>query len=104
VLIPLVAAIPEYASFIALIVVGVMMLQGLTEVDWTNPAWAVSAGLTVTVMPFAYSIADGLAAGIVAYPVIKLAVGEGSDVRFGQYAIAALLAAYYVLQTRGVIL
>jgi AGZA family xanthine/uracil permease-like MFS transporter len=104
VLIPLVAAIPEYASFIALIVVGVMMLQGLTEVDWTNPAWAVSAGLTVTVMPFAYSIADGLAAGIVAYPVVKLAVGEGSDVRLGQYAIAALLAAYYVLQTRGVIL
>ncbi|TKX78669.1 NCS2 family permease [Halorubrum sp. SD626R] len=102
--IPVVAAIPEYASFIALIVVGVMMLQGLVEVDWSDPAWAVSAGLTVTVMPFAYSIADGLAAGIVAYPIIKVAIGEASDVDLGQYAIAALLAAYYVLQTRGVIL
>ncbi|RLM71535.1 NCS2 family permease [Halorubrum sp. Atlit-8R] len=102
--IPVVAAIPAYASFIALIVVGVMMLQGLVEVDWTEPAWAVSAGLTVTVMPFAYSIADGLAAGIVAYPLIKLAIGEGRDVALGQYVIAALLAAYYVLSTAGYIL
>ncbi|MDZ5811171.1 NCS2 family permease [Halorubrum sp. AD140] len=104
VVIPVVAAIPEYASFIALIVVGVMMLQGLVEVDWNDPAWAVSAGLTVTVMPFAYSIADGLAAGIIAYPLIKVAVGEYDEVSVGQYVIAALLAAYYVLQTRGVIL
>ena len=104
VVIPVVAAIPAYASFIALIVVGVMMLQGLVEVDWQDPAWAVSAGLTVTVMPFAYSIADGLAAGIIAYPLIKLAVGEYDDVALGQYVIAALLVVYYVLQTRGVIL
>lgn len=104
VLIPVVAAIPAYASFIALIVVGVMMLQGLVEVDWNDPAWAVSAGLTVTVMPFAYSIADGLAAGIIAYPLIKVAVGEAREVDLGQYVIAALLVAYYVLQTRGVIL
>jgi len=102
--IPVVAAIPSYASFIALIVVGVMMLQGLVEVDWSDPAWAVSAGLTVTVMPFAYSIADGLAAGIIAYPLIKVAVGEYDDVALGQYVIAALLVVYYVLQTRGVIL
>ncbi|WP_128905318.1 NCS2 family permease [Halorubrum amylolyticum] len=104
VVIPVVAAIPGYASYIALIVVGVMMLQGLVEVDWTDPAWAVSAGLTVTVMPFAYSIADGLAAGIVAYPIIKVAVGEYDEVALGQYVIAALLALYYVLSTRGVIL
>ncbi|ELZ43806.1 xanthine/uracil/vitamin C permease [Halorubrum californiense DSM 19288] len=104
VLIPLVAAIPAYASFIALIVVGVMMLQGLVEVEWDDPAWAVSAGLTVTVMPFAYSIADGLAAGIVAYPLIKVAVGEADEVALGQYVIAVLLAVYYVLQTRGIIL
>jgi Permeases len=103
-LIPVVAAIPTYASFIAVIVVGVMMLRGLTEVDWSNPAWAVSAGLTVTVMPFAYSIADGLAAGIVAFPLIKIAIGEADSVRVGQYLIAALLGVYYVLQTRGLVL
>ena len=102
--IPVVAAIPAYASFIAVIVVGVMMLQGVTEVNWTDPAWTVSAGLTVTVMPFAYSIADGLAAGIIAYPLIKLAVGEYDEVRLGQYVIAVLLIGYYVLQTRGLIL
>ena len=102
--IPVVAAIPAYASFIAVIVVGVMMLRGVTEVDWSDPAWTVSAGLTVTVMPFAYSIADGLAAGIIAYPLIKVAVGEYDEVRLGQYVIAVLLVGYYVLQTRGLIL
>jgi len=102
--IPLVAAIPAYASYIALIVVGVMMLQGLVEVDWSDPAWAVSAGLTVSVMPFAASIADGLAAGIIAYPIIRVAVGEADEVALGQYVIAALLAGYYVLSTGGVIL
>ena len=102
--IPVVAAIPAYASFIAVIVVGVMMLRGVTEVDWSDPAWTVSAGLTVTVMQFAYSIADGLAAGIIAYPLIKVAVGEYDEVRLGQYVIAVLLAGYYVLQTRGLIL
>jgi len=102
--IPLVAAIPAYASYIALIVVGVMMLQGLVEVDWSDPAWAVSAGLTVSVMPFAASIADGLAAGIIAYPIVRVAVGEADEVALGQYVIAALLAGYYVLSTGGVIL
>jgi AGZA family xanthine/uracil permease-like MFS transporter len=55
-------------------------------------------------MPFAYSIADGLAAGIVSYPLIKVAIGEADDVALGQYVIAALLAAYYVLSTAGYIL
>ena len=104
VLIPVVAAVPNYASFLALVVVGIMMFQGVADVDWSNPAWAVSGALTIVVMPLAYSIADGLAAGIVSYPVMKAAMGEYDDIQLGQWVLAAVILAYYVLQTGGFIL
>ncbi len=100
----LVSIIPGYASFLALVVVGVIMFQGVTDIDWTHPAWAISGTLTITIMPLTYSIADGLAAGIIAYPIVKAAMGEGNDVRLGQWVLAVLLIAYYVLQTGGFIL
>ncbi len=103
-LVPLVSVIPDYASFLALVVVGVIMFQGVTDIDWTHPAWAISGALTITVMPLAYSIADGLAAGIISYPIVKAAMGEGVEVRLGQWVLALALIAYYVLQTGGFIL
>ncbi|KYH25280.1 permease family protein [Halalkalicoccus paucihalophilus] len=99
--VPLIAAIPAYASYIALVVVGIIMLQGVLDVDWNDPAWAVSGGLTITVMPLTYSIANGLAAGIIAYPVIKAAVGDFEDVRPGQWVLAAALVGYFYVQTSG---
>ncbi|ADJ13688.1 NCS2 family permease [Halalkalicoccus jeotgali] len=102
--VPLIAAIPAYASYIALVVVGIIMLQGVLDVDWNDPAWAVSGGLTITVMPLTYSIANGLAAGIVAYPVIKSAVGDAEEVRPGQWLLAAALVGYFYVQTSGMLL
>ncbi|WP_058367301.1 NCS2 family permease [Haloparvum sedimenti] len=99
--VPVVAAIPAYASYIAVVVVGIMMFQGVTDIDWSHPAWTVSGALTITIMPFTYSIADGLAAGIVAFPLVKAAIGEADDVRLGQWALAVVLVGYYVLQTGG---
>ncbi len=101
--VPLIAAIPAYASYIALVVVGIIMLQGVLDVRWDDPAWAVSGGLTITVMPLTYSIANGLAAGIVAYPVIKSAVGDFEEVRPGQWALAAALVGYFYVQTSGLL-
>ena len=97
----LVPLLPEYASFLALVVVGVIMFQGVTDIDWSHPAWTVSASLTILVMPLTYSIADGLAAGIITFPIIKAAMGETDDVHPGQWVLAALLVAYYALQTGG---
>ncbi|MEM4781606.1 MAG: NCS2 family permease [Halalkalicoccus sp.] len=102
--VPLIAAIPAYASYIALVVVGIIMLQGVLDIQWNDPAWAVSGGLTITVMPLTYSIANGLAAGIVAYPIIKAAMGETGDVRPGQWALAAALVGYFYVQTSGMLL
>ncbi|MFD1564242.1 NCS2 family permease [Haloarchaeobius amylolyticus] len=101
--VPVVAAIPAYASFIALVAVGVIMLQGVLDIDWQDPAWSVSAGLTITIMPLTYSIANGLAAGIIAYPLIKTAMGERTDVRLGQWAIAVALIGYFYVSTSGML-
>ncbi|HMB50315.1 NCS2 family permease [Natronoarchaeum rubrum] len=101
--VPLVAAIPQYASYIALVVVGIIMLQGVTDIDWQDPAWSIAGGLTIVVMPLTTSIADGIAAGIVSYPIIKAAVGEPGDVKPGQWLLAAVFVVYYYVQTSGMI-
>lgn len=100
-LVPVIAAIPAHASFLALVVVGIIMLQGVLDVEWDDPAWAVAGGLTITLMPLTYSIANGLAAGIISLSVVKAAMGEYDDVSLGQWAIAAALVGYFYVQTSG---
>ena len=106
-MIPFVAiasAIPSYASFIALVIVGVIMFEGVVDIDWRDPAWSISAALTITIMPLTYSIADGLAAGIISYPLVKAASGEADDIRLGQWLLAAVLMVYFYVQTSGMLL
>jgi len=103
VVVPLAAAVPQYAGHIALVVVGVLMLSNVTEVDWDDVTNAVPAALTIIVMPFTYSIAYGIAAGIVAYPIVKTAAGDYEDVSAGQWTLAALFVLYFVVRTSGVL-
>jgi AGZA family xanthine/uracil permease-like MFS transporter len=101
--VPLAAAIPLYASHIALVVVAVLLLQNVTEVQWDDFAHAVPAGLTIMVMPFTYSIAYGIAAGIISFPLVKTAQGEFGDVKVGQWVLAALFVVYFFVRTGGVL-
>jgi len=91
------AAIPSYASFIALVIVGIIMFEGVVDIDWQDPAWSISAALTITIMPLTYSIADGLAAGIISYPLVKAAVGEADEIHPGQWLLAAVLIVYFYI-------
>lgn len=95
--VPLIALIPTYATYIALVVVGIIMLRGVADIDWSDPVWAISAGLTITVMPLTASIAEGLAAGILSYPLLKVAVGEAREVSPGQWLLALALLGYYIV-------
>ncbi|RZH66881.1 NCS2 family permease [Natrinema altunense] len=95
--VPLISAIPQYASYLALVVVGIIMLQGVTDIDWQHPAWAIAGGLTITVMPMTASISNGLAAGIMSYPLVKGAMGEADDVSTGQWALALAFVLYFVV-------
>ncbi|MFB6079328.1 MAG: NCS2 family permease [Halarchaeum sp.] len=103
VFVPLAAAIPQYASHIALVVIGVIMLGNVTTIDWNDLTYAIPAGLTILVMPFTYSIAYGIAAGIVSYPLVKSAVGEYDEVSVGQWLLAAAFVVYFFVRTSGVL-
>ncbi|WP_226022340.1 NCS2 family permease [Halomicrobium salinisoli] len=99
VVVPLAAGIPQYASHIALVVVAVLLMRNVVDIEWDDFANAVPAALTIIVMPFTYSIAYGIAAGIISYPVVKAAQGEADDVLLGQWALAVAFVGYFVLRT-----
>ncbi|WP_435347929.1 NCS2 family permease [Haloarchaeobius sp. HRN-SO-5] len=103
VFVPLAAAIPQYASHLALVVVAILMLRNVVDVQWNDVTHAVPAGLTIMVMPFTYSIAYGIAAGILSYPVVKTAAGEFDDISAGQWVLAAAFLVYFVVRTSGVV-
>jgi AGZA family xanthine/uracil permease-like MFS transporter len=79
------------------------MLRNVVEVAWDDLTYAVPAGMTILVMPFTYSIAYGIAAGIVAYPVVKLAAGRTDEVRAGHWALAGAFVVYFFVRTSGLL-
>ncbi|WP_348612251.1 NCS2 family permease [Halobaculum rarum] len=101
--VPLAAAIPLYASHIALVVIGVVMLRNVVEVAWDDLTAAIPAGMTVLVMPFTYSIAYGIAAGIITYPLVKLAAGRVDETRPGHWVLAGAFVVYFFVRTSGVL-
>ncbi|GAA0312226.1 NCS2 family permease [Halarchaeum salinum] len=103
VVVPLAAAIPQYVSHIALVVVAILMLSNVTAIDWDDLTHAIPAGLTILVMPFTYSIAYGIAAGIISYPIVKTAVGDYDEVRLGQWLLALAFVVYFFVRTSGIL-
>jgi len=102
-LVPLATAIPLYASHIALVVIGVVMIQNVVDIDWSDLTNVIPAGLTILIMPFTYSIAYGIAAGIASYPIVKLAAGEREDIRMGHWVLSAAFVVYFIVRTGGVL-
>ena len=94
---PVAKIIPSAATAPALIIVGVLMIKGATEVNWSDFEEACPAFLTIAMMPFAYSISDGIGFGFISYSVIKLARGKAKDVPLLVYIIAVLFVLKYVL-------
>jgi AGZA family xanthine/uracil permease-like MFS transporter len=79
---PLAGVIPPEATAPALILVGFMMMSITRELPWDDPGVAIPAFLTMVVMPFNYSITDGIGWGFVSYTIIKYATGRGRDVHW----------------------
>ncbi|MBJ9984842.1 NCS2 family permease [Acinetobacter sp. S40] len=89
---PLAQSVPGFATAPALLFVGVLMIQGITNIDWEDITEAVPAFLTIVFMPFAYSIADGIAMGFISYALIKLFTGKAKTVPYMVWIVAALWA------------
>ena len=93
---PWAQVIPAAATAPALILVGAMMMGPLTEIDWDDPVVAIPAFLTLITIPLTFSIANGLAFGVIAYAVLKLASRRVAKADWLLFALAALFVARFV--------
>ncbi len=87
---PLAGVVPAYATAPALLFVACLMLRELGEIDWTDTTESVPAAITALVIPFTYSIAEGIAFGFITYAVLKLTTGRARDVKPVVWIIAAV--------------
>ena len=94
---PIAGIVPSAATAPALIIVGVYMIMGVTKIDWTDFEVALPCFLTIVMMPFAYSISDGIGFGFISYTVIKVCRGKFKEVPFLIYILSAVFIAMYIL-------
>jgi adenine/guanine/hypoxanthine permease len=86
----------RYAYGPALIAVGMLMLSSVTRIDFTDLTEVGPAFATITMMLFTYNIANGLTAGLILYPIIKLAAGRYRDLNAGSVVLGLLCLVYYI--------
>ena len=87
---PLAGVVPPYATAPALLFVACLMLSDLGEVEWGDSTESIPAAVTALVMPFTFSIAEGIAFGFISYAVLKLLTGRAREVAPVVWVIAAL--------------
>ncbi len=86
--IPLLSGIPAFATTPSLLIVGVLMMTGVRRIRWEDPAESIPSFLTILIMPLSFSIAEGLAMGLIAYPFIKAFQGKSHEVTIGMWILA----------------
>jgi AGZA family xanthine/uracil permease-like MFS transporter len=98
---PLVASIPAAATAPALILVGALMISAVTEIEWADPMVAVPAFLTLITIPLTFSIANGLAFGIVSFAVLRLFTGKAKLQDWMLFLLAALFILRFIYMAKG---
>ena len=95
---PLILIIPAVATAPALVVVGAFMMQGLAELDLRDFTKAAPAFMTIVIMPFAFSISEGIAFGILTYVGMKVGTGKAKEVAVLTYILAVLFLLYFLFE------
>ncbi len=93
---PIFLLIPASAITPALVIVGLFMISPVASIDWTDYTVAIPAFITLIMMPFAYSIAEGIVFGMISYTVLKTLTGKRKDVSILMYIISILFTLRYV--------
>jgi AGZA family xanthine/uracil permease-like MFS transporter len=93
---PIAGVIPAQATAPILVIVGYFMMTLVKDIDWGDPGIGIPALLTIVVMPFTYSITNGVGAGFLAYSVIALLRGRWRDVHPLLFVVSAVFAWYFV--------
>jgi AGZA family xanthine/uracil permease-like MFS transporter len=94
---PLAGVVPPHATGAILVLVGFLMMREVGSIRWADASEAIPAFLVLTVMPFTYSITNGIGAGFVAFAVLKVLSGRGREVAPLMYAAAAAFVLYFAV-------
>ncbi|MFE2955512.1 NCS2 family permease [Nocardia tengchongensis] len=92
---PIAAVVPIQAAAPALVLVGALMMTQARKIDWNDLEVAVPAFITIVLMPFTYSITNGVGAGLIAYTVIKLARGKYREIHWLVAVVSVVFVAYF---------
>jgi AGZA family xanthine/uracil permease-like MFS transporter len=92
---PIAGVIPPEATAPVLVIVGYFMMRGVGEIDWRDPSIGIPALLTIVMMPFTYSITNGVGAGFLSYVMIKVLQGKFREVHPLLYVVSAVFAWYF---------
>ena len=101
VLAPLATLIPNAATAPALIIVGLLMVSAIKEINFEDFTEGLPAFMCIIMMPFTYSIANGVAAGIIFYTLLKVLTGKAKNVHWMMYLLFALVVIRYIFLTEG---
>jgi AGZA family xanthine/uracil permease-like MFS transporter len=92
---PLYEVVPIEAAAPVLVIVGAMMMAQITDIEWTKFHIALPAFLTIVVMPFTYSIANGIGVGFIAFALMSVAAGKTREVHWIMWLVSVLFIAYF---------
>ncbi|MCY7364087.1 MAG: NCS2 family permease [Frankiaceae bacterium] len=95
---PLVSVVPFEAASPALVIVGFLLLTQIRNIDFDDYTIAIPAFLTIVLMPFTYSITNGIGAGFISYALLKATQGKGREVSPLLWVIAALFIVYFAIE------
>jgi AGZA family xanthine/uracil permease-like MFS transporter len=94
---PLVGLVPAAAVAPALIIVGIMMMEPVLKIDFSDYSEAVPAFITIAAMPFTYSISNGITLGFLSYVLIKALTGRARTIAPAMYVLAALGLLFFLI-------
>ena len=92
---PLFLAVPGFATAPALVIVGFLMMQQVAKIPWADITEAIPSFICIAVMPFAYSIAEGIAFGVISYTLLHVAAGKFRNVTWLMYILTVLFILKY---------
>ncbi|MFZ3452004.1 NCS2 family permease [Arthrobacter sp. 7Tela_A1] len=92
---PLIYLVPFEAVAPALVVVGYLMVSQVAKIDWTDIGLALPSFLTIVLMPFTYSIANGLGAGFVSYVLIRIFQGRAKEIHPVMWVVSAAFVLFF---------
>ncbi len=95
---PLVRVVPYEAASPALVVVGFLLMAQVRDIPWDDIEVALPAFLTIILMPFTFSITNGIGAGFVSYVVIKAFRGKAQEVHWLLWIVAVLFVIYFAIE------